>query len=120
EHHQDRVATGTTRDDAGPAQVGAHFGDLAPRTAVRADADRRRHLTAEGGEERAGDGVSVERFHQLGPNRSVFTLDGSCPSATRALAAASTKPLGPQMYTRGFSLVGQAISSSSSRSTRPA
>src|SRR6266446_8757219 len=37
----------------------------------------------------------------VGPNRSVLTRAGSCPSVTRLAAAVSTNGVGPQMYIRG-------------------
>ena len=59
---------------------------------------RRRQLESEDLAEPACADVSVQhRYLPVGPNRSVCTRSGAWPSFTSVEAAASTKPVGPQM-----------------------
>ena len=63
-------------------------------------------------------GPSSWKSQPVGPNRSVFTRSGSCPSSTNVFATNSTSGVGPHTYTSGRSAGSGATSASMARSMR--
>lgn len=129
-HRTSRISTITiitfsqlaaTADNSWRLQVDRELTEWTGRSAVRAGSCRRRHLLPEDVEELARDRIAVEACHAeppVPPKRSSRIRPGSCPSATRALAAVSTKSVGPHTYTSGRSFGGHATSARSPWSIR--
>ena len=101
------------------ARASPSCGDVAAAVAAPA---RARELEREHLAQHSGGGVSVQFLHvhlPVGPNRSVLTRSGACPSSTSADATDSTNDVGPQTKIRGSCTGAKPASRSRSTSTRP-
>src|SRR5580704_11698417 len=98
----------------------AHHLARAARSALaHRGGDVHREDLAEGPAEHVAVQVRSHAWPPAGPNRSVLITLGSWPALTSRLAAASTKPVGPQMNTAGASCRVQPGAASTTGVSRP-